>query len=394
MIDAVLTRPEAADPLADLPTLAAAGADAVDRGSQFPEAAFAALRERQLLGMMVPRALGGLSAPLAQVAEACHRLAQGCASTGMIFAMHQIQVACLLAHAADAPWHRDALSRIAKQQLLLASATSEAGVGGNIRESRCAIQPAGEGRVAVEKEATAVSYGAQGDMLLLTARRSPDAAPSDQVLIVLDRADYRLELTGSWDALGMRGTCSEPFRITAQASVDQILPGSLGTVAAETMKPVAHILWGAVWAGIASDALARTRAYLRNGLRSVPAGAPTPDLARFAEAAEHLLAAEGMVAAALRRFGEPGRPARPFNEGGGAAAMNLLKTAVSDAALAVVTQCLAVCGLAAYRNDGLYSLGRHLRDLQSAPLMVGNDRIRRNSGHLLLMGRDTGPRFA
>lgn len=392
MDGALPARADAADPLEGLTALAAASAAAVDRGSLFPDATFAALRERRLLGMMIPRAMGGLDAPLASVAEACHRLAQGCASAGMVFAMHQIQVACLLAHGAGASWHRQALARIAKRQLLLASVTSEAGVGGNIRESRCALRAIGAGRIAVEKEATTVSYGAQADMLLLTARRTPDSAPSDQVLVVLDRADCRLERTGAWDALGMRGTCSDPFHVTAEASEEQVLPVPFGTVAAETMQPVAHILWGAVWAGIAADALARARAFLRATMRSAPAGAP-PDLLRLAAATETLQGAEAMIAAALRRYGEPGQQAAAVSDGRGAAEMNLLKTAVADAAVAVVSECFAICGIAAYRNDGLCSLGRHLRDIQSAPLMVGNDRIRRNSGHLLLMGRGSGPRF-
>lgn len=394
MDGAVAARSDAAGPLDGLTALAAATAVAVDRDSLFPEAAFAALRERRLPGMMIPRALGGLDAPLASVAEACHRLAQGCASTGMIFAMHQIQVACLLAHGAAGTWHREALARIATQQLLLGSVTSEAGVGGNIRESRCALRGVGAGRVAVEKEATTVSYGTQADMLLLTARRAPDAAPSDQMLVVLDRSDCRLERTGAWDALGMRGTCSEPFHVTAEAAEEQVLPVPFGTIATETMKPVAHILWGAVWTGIAADALARARAFLRASLRGASATAAPPDLARLAAAAETLQGAEAMIAAALRRYGEPGQHASEAAEGRGAAAMNLVKTAVSDAAMAVVAHCFAICGIAAYRNDGLYSLGRHLRDIQSAPLMVGNDRIRRNSGHLLLMGRGSGPHFA
>ena len=54
----------------------------------------------------------------------------------------------------------------------------------------------------------------------------------------------------------------------------------------------------------------------------------------------------------------------------------------------VVEQALLVSGLAGYRNDSVYSVGRHLRDAYSAALMVNNDRILANMSHLLPALRD------
>ena len=39
---------------------------------------------------------------------------------------------------------------------------------------------------------------------------------------------------------------------------------------------------------------------------------------------------------------------------------------------------MRACGLSGYRNDGDYSIGRHLRDVLSAPIMINNDRILAN----------------
>ena len=71
-----------------------------------PEAAFrarrcGALKAERLLGAMVPAKLGGEGAGVTELAEVCHRLGQGCASTAMIFAMHQIKAACLVNHYQD-----------------------------------------------------------------------------------------------------------------------------------------------------------------------------------------------------------------------------------------------------------------------------------------------------
>jgi len=36
---------------------------------------------------------------------------------------------------------------------------------------------------------------------------------------------------------------------------------------------------------------------------------------------------------------------------------------------------MRACGLAGYRNDGDYSIGRFLRDVLSSPIMINNERI-------------------
>ena len=46
---------------------------------------------------------------------------------------------------------------------------------------------------------------------------------------------------------------------------------------------------------------------------------------------------------------------------------------------------MRACGLAGYRNDGEFSVGRHLRDVLSSPLMINNDRILSNIATASLM---------
>jgi acyl-CoA dehydrogenase len=53
-----------------------------------------------------------------------------------------------------------------------------------------------------------------------------------------------------------------------------------------------------------------------------------------------------------------------------------------------VSEALAICGIAGYRNDSPYSLGRHLRDAHGAGLMVNNDRIYGNTAQMLLVYKD------
>ncbi len=53
----------------------------------------------------------------------------------MIYAMHQIKIACLLRHGRGSAWHQRLLRRICSEQLLLASSTTEGQGGGDVRKS-------------------------------------------------------------------------------------------------------------------------------------------------------------------------------------------------------------------------------------------------------------------
>jgi acyl-CoA dehydrogenase len=66
-------------------------------------------------------------------------------------------------------------------------------------------------------------------------------------------------------------------------------------------------------------------------------------------------------------------------------AITLLKVETSELAVEAVTCALRATGLSGYRNDGETSLGRHMRDVLSAPIMISNDRILSNLGMACLV---------
>src|SRR5579885_472134 len=76
--------------------IAAQHADDVDSKARYPAEAIAAAKAERLLGVMVPRELGGEDASLGELAEICFTLGQACATSAMIFAMHQVKVACIV----------------------------------------------------------------------------------------------------------------------------------------------------------------------------------------------------------------------------------------------------------------------------------------------------------
>ena len=84
------------------------------------------------------------------------------------------------------------MRRVAAEQLLLASSTTEGQNGGNIRFSTAAVEHAGT-EISLVRNATVISYGAQADGIVTIARRANDAAGSDQVLLAITKDDYTLE---------------------------------------------------------------------------------------------------------------------------------------------------------------------------------------------------------
>ena len=120
--------------------IAATHASAVDRESLFPSEAIAAARAERLLSIAVPRELGGEGATVSDIVDVCYTLGRACASTAMIFAMHQTKVACIVRHGGTSPWHQRLLRRIGSEQLLLASSTTEGQKGGDLRNSAAPIE--------------------------------------------------------------------------------------------------------------------------------------------------------------------------------------------------------------------------------------------------------------
>lgn len=269
---------------ADVVTTAARHADDVDRNGRFPIEAVRALKDARLLSLLIPVEFGGGGASLFDVAEICTSLGQRCASTAMIFAMHQIKVSSLVAHGRGSAWHEDFMRRLCDEQLLLGSATTEGGIGGNMRNSICAFER--------------------------------------------DGATFR----------------------------------------------------------IASDALSRAQSFVRKDARRHPNG-PAPGALRLAEATAKLQLMRSNIVEGLKRFAKAQQNEDDLNSMSFAVAMNNIKIGSSQLSIEIINHALLIAGIAGYKNDTPFSVGRHMRDALSAQVMISNDRIFTNLSNMLLAQR-------
>ena len=346
-----------------------------------PPKAIDAAREQKLLGVMIPVEFGGEGASIFDVTDICYTLGRACASTAMIFAMHQTKVACLVRHGRGSPWHGSAdAPRRAPNSCCSPPRPPKARTAATSAPAPPPSTSHGA-RISLMRDATVISYGAQADGIVTIARRATDAAASDQVLVAFTKDDYTLERTlGLGNARHARHL-QRRLRAEGERLGRPDLPGAYDKIHAQTMTPVAHLCWSSAWAGIAAAAVdARAGVHPQGGpqLRRPDAAgrgafhrAPEMSLTQTARAdrigkARHASgrAEHDERALELARF--PDRRS------------TCSRCEASELAVATVMSAMRACGLSGYRNDGEFSVGRHLRDVLSSPMMINNDRILAN----------------
>ncbi|MFL6695290.1 MAG: acyl-CoA dehydrogenase family protein [Ramlibacter sp.] len=366
--------------------VAAAQAADVDAKARFPIETLAALREYRVLSAAVPRELGGPGCSMEQLSQLCSTLAQSCASSAMVLAMHYIQLACIARHGMQSEFFRGYLRDVLKRQHLLASMTSENGTFGDTRSSICAVRRS-NGRFSLDKDATTGSYCAHADAILVTCRKDEQAARSDQVLVLVRREDCTVTQTTSWDTMGMRGTCSPGFKLVSSGAEEQILPGAFADSSAQTMVPYSHILWSSLWWGIGAGAVAKAAQFVRGQARQNPGTVP-PTAQRLAELQVQLQTLKQNWLSAARDFDAMGDDREELMGMGWALRLNNLKIASSEAAPQIVHKALQIVGILGYKNDSPFALGRHYRDALSGSLMISNERIAAKNASMLLVYKD------
>lgn len=360
-------------------------ADEVDRDARFPHEAFAALKSEKLLSSYIPAEFGGMGLSISDQSKICEALAHYCASTAMIYAMHQIQVGCIVHHTLQDAFFQQYAREIVAQQFLIASATTELGIGGDVRSSLCAVEIEGE-TFKLDKQAPVISYASAADAILVTCRRAPDAGRNDQSVVLVRKQDCMLKEISGWDTMGFRGTCSNGYALTSSGNAKQVFPGPYADIHRKTQQPFSHIVWSSLWLGLAQSAMNKARSSVRAEARKNPGTLP-PTALRLAELDAVLFSmragVQQCVADYHSRLLDTNEEA--FSDFGFNLRVSNLKIRTSELVIEVVSKAMMICGIAAYRNDSKLSLNRQLRDAYGAALMVNNDRILGQSSAIQIM---------
>ncbi|GGK12477.1 acyl-CoA dehydrogenase [Pilimelia terevasa] len=253
-----------ADPVAEAARLAprfAARAAAHDAAGSFPAADFADLAAAGLGGLMVPARLGGGGAGFGTYVDVAHALARGSGATALVYNMHASVTGALAALTEDlaldlgvgdaALAARDAALADAAAGAWYAVAMSERGVGSRLSRLRTTYAPA-PGGYRITGAKTFCSGAGHADAYLVAARVDDRVS---QFLVPADTPGLTVQRT--WDALGMRATCSHDLAIDVTVPARALLGGveGLALAVAALMPHWMVASYAAVYAGVARAAV-------------------------------------------------------------------------------------------------------------------------------------------
>lgn len=365
-------------------------AQRADRDAEFPVESLTALRRTGLLGAVVPEEYGGLGGTTADLVTVTMALGRTDTSLAMIFTMHCQQVAALVSYGSDR-LRAEVLPAVARGDVYLASVTTEPGSRGNLFGSQSATVSGG-GTLRIDRDAPIVTGGTHADGFLITTR-APDATSPAQVDLVYARRDQlRLDSLGAWEPLGMRATQSIPMRLAGSVPEWQVVgrSGDFRSIATSVFVPLAHMGWSAAWLGTATGAYSRVLRFIRSaaGRKHVN---PASELLlhKLAVIRARLDVVHALLQHTVRTTEERDDLSVPSVQ----LLINTLKTTAADDCFAAVHELIELVGLSrGYLTDSPLALERAFRDLRSASLNYGNDRLRLTNGALAL--RDTEVRLA
>jgi alkylation response protein AidB-like acyl-CoA dehydrogenase len=344
-----------------------------DAPAEFPQEDLEDLRTEELLGLMVPTALGGMGAGFEEYVRVAVALARGSGSTALVFNMHASvtgglasvpdEMAVALGAAESFFATRDRLLRAAAEGSVYGVAISEPEVGSRLSALRTTYEPQEDG-FRIRGLKSAVSGAGHLDAYLVAARRAGTKEAVLSYFLVPEGPGLSVKRT--WDPLGMRATASNALAIDTLVPGDALLGGVEGLV-----LPLAHAMpqwlvasYAAVYVGLALAAVAEAVAYIRG--RNV--AGKRGGLARIASVQARVGRAEADALAARLTLEHAARlveiqPGDPETNRW----VYRAKLLAGDAAMGAAASLAEACGLGALQRGS--PLERIFRDSRSGSIM-------------------------
>lgn len=238
-----------------------------DKAGRFSTEAIAALGESGLLGLMLPIEAGGSGLGPRTFAAVTTTLAEADASVAMVYLMHTLGAAAILAACpAAAAAVTSILREIAEGRHLSTLAFSEAGSRSHFWApiSR-ADRSAGGVRISAKKSwVTSAGYA---QSYIVSSLAPEGAGPTDSTLYLVPAQTSGLSVSGPWDGMGLRANASAPIALEEceVASGFQLTDDGAGfPTMLNVILPLFNLGTGAVALGLCRAAVAGTTSHLKS----------------------------------------------------------------------------------------------------------------------------------
>jgi alkylation response protein AidB-like acyl-CoA dehydrogenase len=347
--------------LKDVLAIAAKHAERVDADAVFPAEAVNALRASGLLGLVLPREIGGMGAGPVEFTEVVAELSASCGSTAMIYLMHV--AAAVTVAAAPPPGQPDLLAGMASGTLLGTLAFSEKGSRSHFWAPVSTGTADGEG-VVVKADKSWVTSAGHADVYIASTG-SINGASGDVDLYAVPTDTPGLAVSGTFSGMGLRGNASAPMSIDLRipASYRVGPPGGGFGLMMQTVLPWFNLGNAAVSIGLAASASAAAVTHVAHArlehLGESLANLPTIR-AQIARMGIALAAQKAYLNLAASSVKSPDDDTLTHVLG--------VKASANDAALAITESAMRVCGGAAFSKQ--LPIERAFRDARAGSVMA------------------------
>ena len=336
-----------------------------DKEGRFSVEAVEALGPAGLLGLMLPTELGGAALGPRTFAAVLETLAEADASVAMVYLMHICATATIAAARAGATV-KPTLGEIAAGRHLSTLAFSEAGSRSHFWAPVSRARRNGAGVYLNARKSWVTSAG-HAQSYVVSSLAPEGKGPTDSTLYLVAAGARGLSIAGPWDGLGLRANASAPMSLEdcevpgAQQLTDD---GAGFQTMLQVVLPLFNLGSAAVSLGLCRAAVAGTATHLKTARfehlgQSLGESLPT----LRAQLATMQIETDGLAARLDDLAGHLERPRDTTM-------LRVLecKAAAGDAAIAVTSTAMRVCGGAAFSRH--MSVERVFRDAHAGAVMA------------------------
>ena len=240
-----------------------------DKAGQFSATAVEALGKSGLLGLMLPMDVGGSGLGPRTFAAVVATLAEADASVAMVYLMHILGAATIMAARPNAAQAVTPILReIGAGRHLSTLAFSEAGSRSHFWApvSRALRNGNGNG-VRISAKKSWVTSAGHAQSYVVSALAPEGAGPTDSTLYLLAAETQGLSVAGPWDGLGLRANASAPIALDeCEVAADlQLTDDGAGFPAMlNVVLPLFSLGTAAVALGLCRAAVAGTVSHLKS----------------------------------------------------------------------------------------------------------------------------------
>jgi len=336
-----------------------------DKEGRFSVEAVAALGPAGLLGLILPAEAGGPALGPRTFAAVVEALAQADASVAMVYLMHICATATIAAARAGASV-TPILKEIAAGRHLSTLAFSEAGSRSHFWAPLSRARANGSGVYLTAKKSWVTSAG-HAQSYVVSSLAPEGKAPTDSTLYLVSAGAPGLSIAGPWDGMGLRANASAPMSLedcevhAARRLTDD---GAGFQAMLQLVLPLFNLGSAAVSLGLCRAAVAATATHLKTARfehlgQSLGESLPT----LRAQLATMQIETDGLAARVDDLLDHLERPRDTTM-------LRVLecKAAAGDAAIAVTSTAMRVCGGAAFSKH--LSVDRLFRDAHAGAVMA------------------------